>query len=158
MRVNNMGDVSSDLFGYNYADAQRNRERAIAALAAMPPKPIRQMGPMDYSARNLTPETVQKFRQKECRVSRDKLALREKCLGILREMGPQTTAEMARDLKKSSRSVALALREVVNIKEEKVRVRVKYGRVADGIRWSLPAAVANEISDYIFLQHHIMTR
>lgn len=134
--------VSTDVFGYAYADARRNRERAIVALAKMQlqMKPIRKMGPMNYSAKNITPETEQKFGERECKTTRDKLSLREKCLDILRKMGPQTTAEIGRELRRSTRSIALALREVVNINEEQIheRSRKKAGAYVDGIRWSLP--------------------
>ena len=132
--------VSTDVFGCEYANVQRNREAAIKALAAMPSKPIRQMTPMDYSAKNLTPETVQKFKQKECQTTRNKLALREKCIAIMRELGPQTTAEMGRLLRVSSRAVALALDDVQHIKRETIheRSRKKAGAYVDGIRWALP--------------------
>lgn len=132
--------VSTDVFGCEYLNVQRNRAAAIKALENMPVKPIRQMTPLDYSAKNLTPETVVKFCERECKVTRNKLSLRDKCVDILRKMGPQTTAEIGRELRRSTRSIALALREVVNINEEQIheRSRKKAGAYVDGIRWSLP--------------------
>ena len=40
--------TSTDIFGMEYANVQRNREAAIKALAAMPPKPIRIMVDADF--------------------------------------------------------------------------------------------------------------
>jgi hypothetical protein len=136
--------TSTDLFGMEYANVQRNREAAIKALAEMPVKPIRIMVPMDYSAKNLTPESVKEFRQRECQATREKLALREKCIAILRELGPQTTAEMGRLLRVSSRAVALSLDDVQHIKKETIheRSRKKAGAYVDGIRWALPGVFA----------------
>ena len=132
--------VSTDIFGCEYAEVQRNRARAIIALAAMPPKDTKQMGPLNYSAKNLTEDTVREFRLRECETTQAKLQLRTLCIALLQELGPQTTAEMGRLLRVSSRAVALALDDVQHIKKETIheRSRKKAGAYVDGIRWALP--------------------
>ena len=135
--------VNSDQYGYEYAEVQRNKARAIIALAKMPVKDTKHMKPMDYSLKYVTNEKLREFRERECTATKENLNLRERCIYILRK-GPQTTAEIARALRVSSRAVGIALRGVQNIKEEQIheRSQKKAGAYVDGIRWTLPTGAA----------------
>lgn len=109
--------TSTDLFGSEYAQIQRNRQVAIKALAAMPNKPIRKMGPADYAPKNIKPlPSYEETKHDQSKADRKLLAAR--CVKLLHTNGAQTTAQLARELKVGSRLIACALAEVTGILRE----------------------------------------
>lgn len=104
---------------YNHDD----REAAAVLLAECAGKTVRKMGPLDYSAANIpvaVREPVGIYGERACRLPaiRKRKSLASACCDLLRKNGAMTTAQLARELKKSSRAIACALVEVPGILRE----------------------------------------
>ena len=134
--------VSTDVFGCEYLSVQRNKASAMKALDAMAPKPIKKMGPMDYSAKNIPPSPLRNAVTKEDAVVRERDCLRQRCLVLLRALGAQTTAQLARETKKSGGAVRCALNGTPGVmKEQGAGARnAKTGNVSRITLWMLPIA------------------
>ena len=124
--------TSTDIFGSEYAQVQRNREAAIKALAAMPPKPIRKMGPADYAPQ----ETNQRLHI--CERDKARVLLGARCVRLIESDGPQTTAQIGHSLRVSVQSIQSALNERTDVTRESVNKRSKKtGNTQTVALWSI---------------------
>ena len=98
-------------------------------------KPIRIMGPMDFSAKNIVENSKDTKKYDPAESLREKLKVR--CVEVLRQKGPQTTVEIVREIGRSSRAIGEALSDVRGIQRENIRVRTKKRQV-NSILWNLP--------------------
>lgn len=124
--------TSTDIFGMEFANVQRNREAAIRALAAMPVKPIRKMGPADYRPRE---EPKRVF---VCERDRAMERLGERCVKAIQDNnGPLTTAELGRILRVSTQAIGHALAERDEVNKSPIEERsMKTGRMEQGWKWA----------------------
>ena len=124
--------VSTDVFGCEYASVQRNREAAIKALAAMPPKPIRIMVPADFAPKEDTRRGL------ICEHDRERKRLELRCVKELEDQGSLSTADIGRILRVSTQAIAHALTGCAEVSRVEINERDrKTGKTVSGWLWSI---------------------
>lgn len=121
---------------------QDDREEAAVIIELCKDKPIRKMGPMDYSAgqipkapRGYTPKRTAKENADDARRK-----LGERCVALLRERGAMTTSEIARELGSNSKAVAAALGDVPTVLRDSAKAakKNKNGSYSSCALWMMP--------------------
>ena len=132
--------VSTDLFGMAYANVQRDRERVIKILAAMPPKPKLIMGPADYAPQHVPQRHRgdEESKEEAAKAARKQLAAR--CVKYLQEHGAQTTEQLAREFGSTHKAISYALTEVPGIMREAAKGKRSEvtGHYSRSVLWCMP--------------------
>lgn len=124
--------VSTDVFGCEYANVQRNREAAIKALAAMPVKPIRKMVPADFAPKECNRDL------RVCEHDRERKLLEVRCVKLLEDQGSLSTAEIGRILRVSTQAIGHSLTGCSEVARVEINERDrKTGKTVSGWLWSI---------------------
>lgn len=125
-------------------DYYQSPDHAAAAkiIAANSHKPIRKMGPMDYSLGAVT-RLVKVYKAKKTeKQKRDEArsALSQRCSDLLTERGAMTTSEIARELATSSAAISAALRDLSRVMCDQTKGQRKNfnGSFSSCTLWMMP--------------------
>jgi hypothetical protein len=127
-----MGDIV-----YYLEDSQIKRDREVGERIynENKHKPIRRMGPMDYSAGQVRAVPFDNAISEAEKAKRARKALAARAVRFLREHGAKNTQEIAAALHVGSRAVACALAEVPGIQKEAGKDCRNHSRA---VLWMMP--------------------